>query len=233
MTLVDATTGEILADISADDARDLTDRIKVTVEGAWHLIKQAYETRTWAALGYLSWDDYCTREFGGSRLRLPREERQEVVASLRDSGLSTRAIAVVAGVDQRTVRRDLDAGEANAAPARPPLSRCQVAGHGWHGAGPCPTDEPEKAPKAPDASPIKGTDGKAYSRPEPKVLTPAEQREIDIADGDRRSARAIEKLTDLWPYFITFHRGDRRAEVEAHFVQPTLDAIAKIEEALK
>jgi len=53
------------------------------------LVKQAYTERAWDALGYASWDEYCTREFGTSRLRLPREERAEVVASLRESGLST------------------------------------------------------------------------------------------------------------------------------------------------
>lgn len=75
-------TAEIVQ-LDAAAARSLTDKIKVAVEGVWHLIEQAYTTRAWAALGYESWDDYCTREFGTSRLRLPREERQEVVASLQ------------------------------------------------------------------------------------------------------------------------------------------------------
>lgn len=39
------------------------------------------------------------------RLRLPREDRQEVVASLRESGLSTRAIASATGLSQSTVAR--------------------------------------------------------------------------------------------------------------------------------
>lgn len=91
----------------AREARALTDRIKIAVEGTWQLIQEAYLSRAWAALGYASWDEYCTREFGTSRLRLPREERQEVVASLRDSGLSTRAIAAAAGLARNTVRDDL------------------------------------------------------------------------------------------------------------------------------
>ncbi|MFW0790428.1 hypothetical protein [Gordonia sp. CPCC 205333] len=76
--------------LNATDARALTDKTKVGVEAGWHLIEQAYTERAWAALGYTSWDDYCTREFGTSRLRLPRGERSEVVASLRVSGLSDR-----------------------------------------------------------------------------------------------------------------------------------------------
>lgn len=96
-----------LSVMSPSDARRLTDKIKVAVEGTWHLIEQAYTSRAWDALGYESWDDYCTREFGTSRLRLPREERQEVVASLRESGLSLRAIESATGVSPATVMRDL------------------------------------------------------------------------------------------------------------------------------
>jgi len=96
-----------IAAVTAEQARSLTDRIKVAVEGTWHLITEAYTSRAWAALGYSSWDDYCTREFGTSRLRLPREDRAEVVASLRESGLSIRAIETVTGISRKTVINDL------------------------------------------------------------------------------------------------------------------------------
>src|SRR5690625_5120493 len=82
---------------SPDYARQLTDRIRVAVEGTWQLIVEAYQSRAWAALGYSSWDDYCTREFGTSRLKLPREERTEQVSSLRAAGLSLRAIQSATG----------------------------------------------------------------------------------------------------------------------------------------
>lgn len=92
-----------------EQARALTDRIKIAVEGTWQLIREAYVSRTWAVLGYDNWDTYCTAEFGETRLRLPREERQEVVASLRDSGLSVRAIASATGAGVGTVHRELAA----------------------------------------------------------------------------------------------------------------------------
>ena len=95
--------------LDASTARALTDRIKVGVEAVWELITQAYVQRAWDALGYSSWDDYCTREFGTSRLRLPREERAEVVASLRESGLSIRAISAATGLRRGTVERDIAA----------------------------------------------------------------------------------------------------------------------------
>lgn len=106
--------------LSSVDARILTDRIKVGVEAVWDLITQAYTERAWDVLGYSSWDDYCTREFGTSRLRLPREERSEVVASLRESGLSIRAIASATGHGVATIKRDLDAAPVpNGTPADP------------------------------------------------------------------------------------------------------------------
>lgn len=92
---------------SLEEARQLTARIKVAVEGTWLLIQEAYTSRTWAVLGYDSWDAYCAKEFGSTRLRLPREERQEVVASLRESGLSVRAIASATGTSVGTVATEL------------------------------------------------------------------------------------------------------------------------------
>ena len=125
---------------SADQARSLTERIKVAVEGTWQMIREAYVTRAWASLGYGTWDAYCATEFGTARLALPREERREVVASLAESGLSVRAIAAATATPRETVRRDLAAGD--------PLS----SGNGS------------------PARPVQGTDGKTYgvARPAPE-----------------------------------------------------------------
>ncbi|MEC3952875.1 hypothetical protein VMT65_07525 [Nocardia sp. CDC153] len=101
--------------VSAEAARELTDRIRTNIETAWELIKQAYVIRAWTALGYESWDAYCATEFDGARIRIPREERSEVVASMREIGMSTRAIAAATGVSDHTVRQDL-AGARNLAP---------------------------------------------------------------------------------------------------------------------
>jgi hypothetical protein len=91
---------------SVEDARQLTARIKVAVEGTWLLVQEAYTSRTWAVLGYDSWDAYCNTEFGDARLRLPREERRDVVVSLRESGLTLRAIEAVTGVSRKTIIKD-------------------------------------------------------------------------------------------------------------------------------
>jgi lambda repressor-like predicted transcriptional regulator len=89
-------------------ARRVTEDIKLQLTGLWHLVKDAYIGRAWVVLGYENWDAYCSAEFPTSRMRLPREERAEVVASLRDSGLSIRAIESATGISRKTVIKDLN-----------------------------------------------------------------------------------------------------------------------------
>ena len=102
--------------LSVQEARELTRQIAQTLALAWDLVVAAYQRRVWEPLGYGSWDSYCRAELGSTRLRLPAEEREEAVRSLRSAGLSTRAIAAATGQSDRTVRRDL-AGAAHAAVA--------------------------------------------------------------------------------------------------------------------
>jgi len=45
--------------------------------------------------------------FGDSPLRLERDARQELVAELSGQGMSTRAIAPILGVSQKTIDRDV------------------------------------------------------------------------------------------------------------------------------
>ncbi len=158
------TTTEIA--ITATDARRITEQIKVSVEAVWHLIAQAYTTRAWSVLGYPSWDDYCTREFGTARLRLPREERSEVVASLRESGLSLRAIAAATGDSHTEVRRSLGRGT-NVPPE--------------------PVADPEPEP----AQPITGTDGKTYQRRASTDTGAAEIVEDELATGQKQRRRPL------------------------------------------
>lgn len=100
-------------------AREVTDQIKTGMESVYHLIRSAYRGRAWAVLGYRSWDEYVTREFGNLHLRPPLEDRQDVVLSLREVGMSTRAIASATQISDSTVRRELgSAGASNDAPGR-------------------------------------------------------------------------------------------------------------------
>lgn len=111
------TVEPIRPDLTAEQARSLTDKIRTTVTVAHDLIAAAYQGRAWVALGYADWDTYCSAEFEQARMvRLGREERREIVSDLREQGMSTRAIAGGLGVDHATVARDIRTGDAHASP---------------------------------------------------------------------------------------------------------------------
>lgn len=100
--------------LTEEEARSLTERIKETLAVAHELIISAYTGRAWEALEYVSWDTYCKSEFEGARMvRLPREQRQEIVSEMRAAGMSTRAIGSGLGVDHKTVVNDLRGGESS------------------------------------------------------------------------------------------------------------------------
>jgi|SRR5690606_22851203 len=94
-------------------ARRLTERIKLTygtaqeaVDKLVELIGQARDGKAHEALGYKSWTAYCAAEFD-VQLKLPAADRKELVLQLSELGMSTRAIAPVAGVSKNSVQRDL------------------------------------------------------------------------------------------------------------------------------
>lgn len=137
-----------------DAARRLTDRIKAGLDLMWELVAEAYVTRAWSALGYATWDEYCTREFGTARLSLPREERAETVASLKSAGLSYRAIASATGQSLGKVQRQLG-GVSNSRQSDTPGQRSVNTGDGQLGIDgkiyPLrpPAPEPEPSPDEP------------------------------------------------------------------------------------
>lgn len=113
--------GEILeaeqpaALLSEEDARALTDTIRLALSVAWDGLGRAYAGQAWRALGYSSWEDYCRVEFaGGERLRLAPVTRREVFGKLhREFGMTPRAIEAASGYNKSTVHSDLrhpDAG---------------------------------------------------------------------------------------------------------------------------
>jgi hypothetical protein len=111
-------------DLTAAEAREITERIKSSMEGLMCDVVTVHRGRAWIALDYPSWDDYIRGEFEYAPLAgLPREERKAVVALLHGSGMSKRAIAPVVGVDRQTVANDLAGGENS-----PPDDVVQVTG---------------------------------------------------------------------------------------------------------
>ena len=114
--IVDAEVVEDDAPLSTADARALTDRIRVNLDGLWEMVIEAFKRGAHRALGYSSWDEYCEIEFGSNRIRLPREERREAVRSMREHGMSIRAVAAATNLGIGTIHREA-AGVPNGTPA--------------------------------------------------------------------------------------------------------------------
>lgn len=94
---------------AAEQARARADRIRsgMRVLAEWQQdVIAAYAARDWDALGYETWDAYIDGEYGEHRVRLPREQRREIVAGMSAAGMSTRAIGAAVGVDHKTVVND-------------------------------------------------------------------------------------------------------------------------------
>ncbi|MFV8317180.1 hypothetical protein [Mycobacterium sp. 23] len=244
-----------VAVMAAEDARVLTDRIKVGVEAVWELITRAYTERAWDALGYSSWDDYCTREFGTTRLRLPREERAEVVASLRESGLSIRAIASATNEPVMTVQNELArvrsrTPEPDVEPDQladdlivaeqhlPPLPEnyMNIPG-GVTPSTPGQTDRMAEAlakagsaaPVADPPKPVTGLDGKKYqpARPAPKPSQePATPRRRPLTDAAREIGLDLKNLTSRMERLLADDRFARnKDEVAPHLRHYLVEAI--------
>lgn len=92
-------TGEILAAITPDQARALTDRIRDSVEATWSLLLEAHESRAWAALGYSTWAEYVSAEFDMSRSRSYQLLDQGRVVREIQGAVSTKV-----DIDERAAR---------------------------------------------------------------------------------------------------------------------------------
>ncbi len=142
------TVAQVIAAQPLLDARRRVEQIRTAVEDIKSLIVEAYRARDWETLGYANWGDYCTEEFGGT-VAIPREERGDVVFTLRDAGLSTRAIGAAIGVTDTVMHNNI--GSTNALQrAVDSLTRgdtlCRIARRGLPGplrAGPARPDRPQ------------------------------------------------------------------------------------------
>lgn len=59
----------VVATLSKDDARSLTDEVKHDAERLWRKLVELYDREAHLALGYSSWGSYFTAEFGGHASR--------------------------------------------------------------------------------------------------------------------------------------------------------------------
>lgn len=189
-----------LSVLPADVARDLTDRIRRQLEFTWDLVIQAYEGGAWVALGYKSWNDYCVKEFGSQHIAIPREDRNEIVGSLRDAGLSLRAISSATGISKDTVARSL-------------TSRSTVAN--------ATVEDSDDSSSESEPVKIKGVNQKTYSsqppKPKPKSndsVEPPLDGQADIADALDTSLEDLG-ITPISPNEVV----DRNAKTRVQLVK--------------
>lgn len=64
---VNTATGEITTELTAEQARAITTRIKEAAESIWSLLLEAHERNAWLVLGYRTWNDYVQVEFNMSK----------------------------------------------------------------------------------------------------------------------------------------------------------------------
>jgi hypothetical protein len=104
----------VSAVLAEEQAADLVERIRVSFGAATRffdlgckLLVEAYQGRAWEALGLADWSAFVHHTFDVDRLRLTGSDRAEIVAALRDGGLSMRAVATATGLGLGTVHREL------------------------------------------------------------------------------------------------------------------------------
>jgi protein gp37/lambda repressor-like predicted transcriptional regulator len=151
-------------------------------------ILYAWHGEAWDALGYDSWDDLCAQELHALELEIPRDDRREIVMSLRKEGMSLRAIASATGVGKSTIERDLASVPPNQENGTLEVIDvdaeedsgdwyCQGGGHDVAAAIPseqvgsrlcCPQCADEWRPP----TVVKGRNGKSYTAPKPKPTPP-------------------------------------------------------------
>lgn len=182
--------------VTVDEARRLTERIRLTAHSAREsieklhaLVGEAKVGNAHLALGYPSWTAYLSETLGEEPLRLARDQRQELVGFLAGEGMTTRAIAPIVGAGVMTVHDDL-ARVRNRTPER--AAPDEFDGADWVE----PEDEPVEAEIVEDEpARVTGLDGKSYPKP---TATPAGPRRKPLPDQARAAGwelrKAVERL---------------------------------------
>lgn len=109
------------------EARDLTDRIKASVDKTWQLLLNAREWNAWSSLGYGTWEAYVREEFGIGRSRSYQLlDQARVVREIEAAASTSVDITEAAARDLKAhlprgsrARRRPARGWHHAVPARP------------------------------------------------------------------------------------------------------------------
>lgn len=222
MSLQVVETGEVVEEMTRVEAERITSRIADkldtiadNLEQVLPLIGEALTREAWRALDYASPTAYVSERFAGALTRLPIEVRRPVVAQLSAAGMSTRAIAPIVGVSQKTVDRDARNQVSHYDSPKPERETGTFqTGAAWVESGdeiPLETETTydketyevlEEAP-LPKSEKIIGADGKEYKRPEPVAqpeLSKPKRRPLpdQLRDAGWELTKVTEKLQRLF-----------------------------------
>jgi hypothetical protein len=101
-----ASTPAEVSDLTVEQARDLTDQLRIDLASSVDLMIKAFDQRIWIPLGYQDWAEYLDGEFGEMRPKYPVDRRQEMVLRMLTRKMSTRVIGSALGVTQMTIVND-------------------------------------------------------------------------------------------------------------------------------
>ncbi len=170
------------------------------------LIYKAKSGQADVALGYKYWPAYCETEFAGALPILERPRRLELVSSLTELGMSSRAIAPIVRVTDRQVRKDQQVGT-QFPPCPNPADECD------------PDSEIVDAEILEDNPPvhrpqITGRDNKTYTPPAPR-----KQRRSSLPDAYRNAVHDLNKSIERLERLQADDRfgGNRKALSETHW----------------
>lgn len=96
-----------MINLTADEARLMTDQIRGRGAELIQLIIRAYQMRIWEPLGYSTWDEYKQAELPDIPLALPPADRLAALVELRNAGLTMRAIASVTDLGKSQIAETL------------------------------------------------------------------------------------------------------------------------------
>lgn len=92
--------------ITQADVRASIRRARKSLEDAASEIVWQIEMEAWCTLGYSSWTAMREAEYGGAAFMVPSKSRPEIVARIREAGLTQREAAATAGVTEQTIYND-------------------------------------------------------------------------------------------------------------------------------
>jgi len=232
MSVVNVETGEIVefdraaAERRAERITLRLDAIADNYRAVLPMIREAIEKRDDLALGYRSPGDYVSDRFGQSLAGLGIEVRRAVVGELTQAGLSTRAIAPVVGVSDRTVQKDRQAGVRDLTPdtqTPEPVEDGEAdAGSGQTPQGEAAPGDDARRPVPSDSLPrpaVTGIDGKTYPKPKPKK--PARK---PLTDSFRDAALDLDKLVSRWQRLADDDRFPRNKNEVARYANDLIRA---------